>query len=88
MLGEEETFRPIFAKNLSDQSTGIYQLLSYAVGKRFEAVPAQDATPLLQSATTVCLPCKPVTMGTDLFLPYLSAAFAHWQEFYNHDRGS
>ncbi|TLD11503.1 hypothetical protein PspLS_11456 [Pyricularia sp. CBS 133598] len=53
MLGEEETFRPIFAKNLSDQSTGIYQLLSYAVGKRFEAVPAQDATPLFQSATTL-----------------------------------
>ncbi|QBZ66673.1 hypothetical protein PoMZ_13656 [Pyricularia oryzae] len=51
--GEEETLKPIFAKNLSDHSTGIYQLLCYGVGKRFEAVPAENATPPFQSATTL-----------------------------------
>ncbi|KAL2272811.1 hypothetical protein FJTKL_05971 [Diaporthe vaccinii] len=36
--GKEEVFSKIFAKNLSDHSTGIYKFLCREIGKSFEAV--------------------------------------------------
>lgn len=37
--GKEELYSRVFAKNLSDHSTGTYRLLCREVGKSFQAVP-------------------------------------------------
>jgi hypothetical protein len=51
--GKEELYSKIFAKNLSNQSTGTYRFLCREVGKSFEAIPATQVS-TLDSVMSVC----------------------------------
>jgi hypothetical protein len=54
MPGRSDFFLKVFAKNLSDYSTGTYWLLCKEVGKTFEVVSSHKECLILGSITSMC----------------------------------